>query len=1053
MRAVRRRSVPDPVDDELARPHLLQRLHERFRVPVVCVVAGAGFGKSTALAQAVRHNHVRPLGLDAWVTCRPGDEDAERLGNALLDQLGVDGPRGIATISGWLDAVAAAVERAITDVSPLDLCLVLDDVHLVPPRSSAEQLLVELVRRLPANGHLVLASRTPPTLPLARLRAAGRVLDLGEADLAFSTAEVEALARSAGRAATDVASLGGWPALVRLGLAAPAGADRDFLVEEVLASLDDDRRLTLLALALVGPADDDDVSRVVGRRVTVSEVLRGVPLVARTPDGRHSAHQLWDEALRTFFPATVLRTLQDRAIEHLLHSEQPARAAQIALDTGDPVLLDRIAHAVVRANLNHIPIDTVQPWLRRVAERGPAIRLLDALVRYTIDAKDPSVGPAVEDVLGTARGSGDLDLETTALAAAAVIAHARQDFGTLFPLAMRATEIAPNGDPVLDLLRAGIPAVGADLAGDPDTVIATVRDLPWSRLPLEGTRLMGRLYLQALWMAGRAQESIAFADTWFRGGESYLGGIPALARWFAGDPTAAYQSGIGISRLDAANDRDTFVGSCITTVIDATLGDREAVEAIWADGMIAGLAFDNGRDSAHLTYATAVRHVMAGDEVRAAQVYDEHLARHPVTDQLAERHLRRFPAIGWVLSPVLRQHWATLPLGPDHVAACASAAAVLTVREGCRPGPLPPTPALVSHLPLPWTVEVVAGLVASGDPRADGTWREVLALVGPAALDELARRAAAGEHHLPGAATLQARLPNTPASTSEILVLGPLEVRHGGRTSAAAELRRVRVRQLLEVLVLERSLSRDRALALLWPDLGPDAAAKNLRVTLTHLRKVLEPDRPTGAPGFHLRVDQTTIALHPSPHLRIDAWEVDELERRLDHASELATEREVLTTMVSRWRGLPYADLDDVVDLAGSIERIRRRQVDALLRLGELHIAAGTASEARRLALEVLDVDPYSEQAHRLAIAADLRLDDAAGVRRSVARLSAAMEELGVEVSATTRVLLHRVTMRHAEPTPVPSAPTAAPADDAEDADDAPATPARPVMPWSTRKG
>lgn len=91
---------------------------------------------------------------------------------------------------------------------------------------------------------------------------------------------------------------------------------------------------------------------------------------------------------------------------------------------------------------------------------------------------------------------------------------------------------------------------------------------------------------------------------------------------------------------------------------------------------------------------------------------------------------------------------------------------------------------------------------------------------------------------------------------------------------------------------------------------------------------------------------------------------------------------------------------------------MRQRHIDALLRLGELHIAAGTPTEARRLAREVLTVDPYCEQAHRLAIAADLRLDDVAATRRSVARLSAAMEELGVEVTPATRVLLHRVSMQ-----------------------------------------
>ncbi|MFN8021783.1 MAG: BTAD domain-containing putative transcriptional regulator [Acidimicrobiales bacterium] len=243
-------------------------------------------------------------------------------------------------------------------------------------------------------------------------------------------------------------------------------------------------------------------------------------------------------------------------------------------------------------------------------------------------------------------------------------------------------------------------------------------------------------------------------------------------------------------------------------------------------------------------------------------------------------------------------------------------------------------------------------------------------------------------------------------------MLGPLEVRHDGVPCASPELRRGRVRQLLALLVLERSITRDRAEALLWPDLPAEAAAKNLRVTLTHLRKVLEPGRPAGTPGYHVRVDQTSLGLHPSAHLRVDAWEADEWAQRLERTHELTAERDALTRLVGLWRGLPYPDLDDLVDLTGTLERVRNRHVGTLLRLGELHIASGAAEEAKRLALEMLEVDPYREQAHRLAIAADLRLDDAAELRRSVARLSQAMDELGVEASASTQVLLHRVSLR-----------------------------------------
>ena len=48
-------------------------------------------------------------------------------------------------------------------------------------------------------------------------------------------------------------------------------------------------------------------------------------------------------------------------------------------------------------------------------------------------------------------------------------------------------------------------------------------------VPVGAAMLTGRLYLQALWMAGRATESIPFADTWFRGTDSYLAGLPALS--------------------------------------------------------------------------------------------------------------------------------------------------------------------------------------------------------------------------------------------------------------------------------------------------------------------------------------------------------------------------------------------------------------------------------------------------------------------------------------------------------------------------------------------
>ena len=47
--------------------------------------------------------------------------------------------------------------------------------------------------------HLVIASRTDPTLPLSRLRARGQLTELREADLRFTTAEATAFLERAVR--------------------------------------------------------------------------------------------------------------------------------------------------------------------------------------------------------------------------------------------------------------------------------------------------------------------------------------------------------------------------------------------------------------------------------------------------------------------------------------------------------------------------------------------------------------------------------------------------------------------------------------------------------------------------------------------------------------------------------------------------------------------------------------------------------------------------------------------------------------------------------------
>src|SRR6266705_743250 len=75
--------------------------------------------------------------------------------------------------------------------------LVLDDVHLLRDARCRDALSV-LADHVPAGSRLVLAGRGGPPLRIARLRAEGRLLEIGPGDLALTRQDAAALLRAAG---------------------------------------------------------------------------------------------------------------------------------------------------------------------------------------------------------------------------------------------------------------------------------------------------------------------------------------------------------------------------------------------------------------------------------------------------------------------------------------------------------------------------------------------------------------------------------------------------------------------------------------------------------------------------------------------------------------------------------------------------------------------------------------------------------------------------------------------------------------------------------------
>ena len=216
-------------------------------------------GKTTLLAQAVAENRLAPRGDDVWIGLEQGDADGLVLARDVLAALRAEGGRQPPARSParrtkypirprWPTPCGGGRPRHSAWWSTTCTCS--------RPGSAGAIWLTALVNALPANGHVVLASRSSPAVPLARLATQGAVLGLAEDDLRFTDDELAGFAARRGIAIGRLDDTGGWPAMAEV--AASVGRDRsgDYLWEDILEPLGPERRRVLAVLSDLGGADE-----------------------------------------------------------------------------------------------------------------------------------------------------------------------------------------------------------------------------------------------------------------------------------------------------------------------------------------------------------------------------------------------------------------------------------------------------------------------------------------------------------------------------------------------------------------------------------------------------------------------------------------------------------------------------------------------------------------------------------------------------------------------------------------------------------------------------
>ena len=189
------------ITTKLFRPGLRQqtverkRLHDLLRegrtLPLTLVVAPAGWGKSTIVADWLARDDVTA----GWVSLDGGDNDPKRFWRYLLLAAGQAGSAAGAAALRRLDAAGSDVLRDVLPAfvnelasAEAPLVLVLDDYHLVTS-AQVHATVATLLDRSPPQLHLMLITRADPPLPLSRLRVRGDLAELRADDLRFSAAE------------------------------------------------------------------------------------------------------------------------------------------------------------------------------------------------------------------------------------------------------------------------------------------------------------------------------------------------------------------------------------------------------------------------------------------------------------------------------------------------------------------------------------------------------------------------------------------------------------------------------------------------------------------------------------------------------------------------------------------------------------------------------------------------------------------------------------------------------------------------------------------------
>jgi LuxR family maltose regulon positive regulatory protein len=382
------RLTPPPIGQGfISRPRLNALLGQAAKYALTLISASAGSGKSSLLADWARETP-DPV---AWFSVEPEDNDPVRFWRYFTAALQTAVPTfklpfpinipqvGPGVLQGSLNALC----NALAEFAKPSF-LVLDDMHRVE-NGEVYSSLAYLLDHQPANFHLIMASRTTPGLPLARLRVKNRLLEIRPQALSFTEEETISFFQDdpginlSREKVLQVANLTrGWAAglrLMHIALSEDPGrleawsAGRrlvaEYLTDEIIDRLPLARVEFLQKMAVFDSFTNEMAVALTGdaESAQVIEQTYQSNLFLERQDDVYQLHPFFREALQQRLAGSEQKALHQKAAGWLESHSQPEKATSHAIAGGDWQQAGRLILQQAKGKIQQGEIHTLENWL------------------------------------------------------------------------------------------------------------------------------------------------------------------------------------------------------------------------------------------------------------------------------------------------------------------------------------------------------------------------------------------------------------------------------------------------------------------------------------------------------------------------------------------------------------------------------------------------------------------------------------------------------------------------------------------------------------------